>query len=71
MTLEEMMTTSRVFLTAEDVSEVLGCNPHSIRVQAQRDPAKLGYAVSVQGTRVRIPREAFIRFLTGGQHAIR
>jgi len=52
-------------LTPADVAPILGVNPQSIRMQAQRNPSKLGFSVSVIGTRILIPREAFINWLTG------
>ncbi len=65
MTLQEIVNSNKVMLIPADVCEVLGCKPYSINVQAQEDPVKLGFPVSVIGTRVRIPREAFLRWLGG------
>lgn len=67
MTLEEMKTSDKVFLTAEDVAPVLGCNPHSVRIQAACNPLALGFPVTVIGNRVKIPRMAFLRYITGEQ----
>ena len=66
MTLEEMMRSNLDFLTPEQASDVLGCKPYSINVQAQADASKLGFPVCVIGTRVRIPREAFVRWVRFG-----
>lgn len=54
---------SPLLIPIEDVSRLLGVNPQSIREQAHRDPAKLGFPVSVIGTRVLIPKEPFYKFL--------
>ena len=66
MTLEEIKTCDKDFLTPEDVREVLGCMPYTINVQAKQDASKLGFAVSVMGSRIKIPRLAFIHWMTYG-----
>lgn len=66
MTYEEMLVSDKVFLLTEDVAEVLGCKPYSINVQAQQDPAKLGFPVCVTGSRVRIPRLGFLHWMQYG-----
>ena len=63
MTLEEIIVSNEVFLKPNDIAEVLQCDPQCIREQAQRDPTKLGYPVVVQGSRIRIPRIPFLRFI--------
>ena len=64
MTFEEIKSSNKAMLTPADVADVLGCNPHSIRIQAQADPDKLGFNVSVIGTRTYIPRLPFIEFIS-------
>lgn len=66
MTRAEIEHSALEFLTPEQASEVLGCKPYAINVQAREDPAKLGFPVCVMGSRVRIPRRAFLRWLEGG-----
>ena len=63
MTIREIQESSKIFLTAAEVSSVLECDPQCIRVQAQKDPSMLGYPVIVIGSRVRIPRIPFLRYL--------
>lgn len=65
MTLNELQTSDKVMLVPADVCEILGCDPYSINVQAKEDPRKLGFPVCVMGTRVKIPRIAFIKWLNG------
>lgn len=48
------------------VSEIIGCNPQFLRIQARQAPQELGFPVIVMGTRVRIPRRAFLAFMRGG-----
>ena len=64
MTLDEIRGSDKLLLTPADVAPVLGCDPHSIRIQAQKDPDKLGFNVTVIGTRTLIPRLPFLQFLT-------
>lgn len=64
MTLEEIKNSKETMLTPADVAPILGCNPHSIRLQAQEDPYKLGFNVCVVGNRTLIPRLPFIQFVT-------
>lgn len=66
MTLEEMRASSETMLTPAQVAGVLGCAPYAINVQAKADAAKLGFPVCVTGTRVRIPRRAFLHWLEFG-----
>ena len=66
MTYQEMLESDKVFLLTEDVAELLGCKPYSINIQAQQDPAKLGFPVCVTGSRVRIPRLGFLHWMTYG-----
>ncbi len=63
MTLSEIKSCDRPFLLPADVAEVIGCDAHAIRIAAQRYPEKLGFHVSVMGTRTRIPRKAFLQWL--------
>jgi len=66
MTLAEIQASDKVFLSPEDIREILGCKPYTINVQAMEDPLKLGFPVCVMGTRVRIPRQAFLHWLVYG-----
>lgn len=66
MTFEQIRKSDKDFLTAEDISEVVGCNKFSIITQAKEDASKLGFPVNVMQTRVRIPRLAFIRWVMYG-----
>ena len=65
MTIEEIRESDKLMLIPTDVCDVLGCAPYSINVQAKEDPRKLGFPVCVIGTRVRIPREAFLKWMEG------
>lgn len=66
LTLEDVKAMDREMLTPSIVGQVIGCDPYYISVQARTEPELLGFPVSVQGTRTRIPRRAFIRWMEGG-----
>ena len=66
MTLNDIKAMDKEFISPAVVAQVIGCNPQSIRIQARENPAALGFPVSVQGTRTRIPRLAFISWVEGG-----
>ena len=63
MTVMEIKNSTKDFLKPEDVAEVLGCHPYSINLQAKDDITKLGFPASLIGTRVRIPRLAFLNWM--------
>ena len=46
-------------------AQVIGCDPHFIRVAARQKPEMLGFPVIVVGTRTKIPRIPFIRYIEG------
>ena len=65
MTLDDLRSMDREFLTPAEVGAVLGCDPQSIRVQAATEPWRLGDPVTRVGNRTKIPRLAFIKFMEG------
>lgn len=66
MILEDLKAMDRETITPAIAAAVIGCNPHSIRIVAHREPQNLGFPVIVMGSRTKIPRRAFIAFLEGG-----
>ena len=65
MTIEDIKKMSKEILTPGDVAPVLGCDPNVIRYQAAEDVKQLGFPASKIGSRVKIPRKAFIRWFEG------
>ncbi len=65
VSLEDVKAMDTSVITAAIAGQVLGCDPHYIRLEARRNPEKLGFPVIVLQNRVRIPRIAFIRFMEG------
>lgn len=63
MTLNEIKNTDKPMLLASDVAPVLGCDPHSIRIQARQAPDLLGFPVVVIGNRTLIPRRPFLAYI--------
>ena len=47
------------------MSDYLGCHHYSINVAARDCPDALGFPVIKMGSRVRIPKEGFVRFCRG------
>ena len=68
MTLSDLKALNREFLTPAEVASILGCDPQEIRVQAKQQPERLGFNVAVIGSRVKVPRRAFLNWLEGGHH---
>lgn len=64
MTIQDLQGMTCLNLTPAQAGAVLGINLHSIRIQAQNDPKKLGFPVIVVKSRTYIPWLPFIQFLT-------
>lgn len=65
MTIAEIRKSAKDFLTPAEVAPALGCDPQTLRVWARKKPEWLGFPVSVIGSRVKIPREGFLRWYDG------
>ena len=66
--LEELEAMTDEILTCQQVALVLKASPATIHRQAVECPERLGFPVIVMGSRVKIPRKAFIAFLKGNLH---
>ena len=66
MTLAEIEALPGEVLTCAQIAPVLGANPATIHLQATDRPELLGFPVIVMGSRVKVPKAAFIRFMRGG-----
>ena len=60
---ELIQKNNREFFTAAEICGVLGMDPQTIRDTARQRPELLGFQVIITGTRVRIPRIPFLRFM--------
>ena len=63
MTLDDLKRLDREFLTPAQVAEILNCSAHGVRVWARQRPDGLGFPVCIIGTRVKIPKRPFLRFM--------
>ena len=52
-------------LTPADIAPILNCDPNVIRKQAKEDIRQLGFSASKIGSRIKIPRQAFIDWFEG------
>ena len=65
MTLDEIRRLDREYLIPREIAPILGCDPQDIRVAAKQRSERLGFNVCVVGSRIKIPRLAFIRWMEG------
>lgn len=65
MTLDEMRSLDREYLIPSEIAPILGCDQQDIRVAARQRPGLLGFNVAVIGSRVKVPRRAFIKWMEG------
>lgn len=70
MTLEEIEAIPDEYLLPKHIAPVLGMSQYTINVQAQDEPDALGFPVVVTGSRVRIPKEAFLFFMRYGKISV-
>ena len=65
MTIEYLKKIDKEMLTPGDIAPILDCDPNVIRRQAKEDIKQLGFPASKLGTRIKIPRQAFINWYEG------
>ena len=65
MTLDELKSLDREYLIPREVAPFFGVDQQDIRVAARQCPERLGFNVAVIGSRVKIPRRAFIAWMEG------
>lgn len=65
MTLNEIRELDREYLVPSEIAPLLGVDPQDIRVCAKQCPERLGFNVAVVGSRVKVPRRAFLRWMEG------
>jgi hypothetical protein len=63
MTLDDIKAIDREFLTPAQVAEILNCSAHGVRIWARQRPEQLGFPVCIVGSRVKIPKRPFLRFM--------
>lgn len=65
-TLEGIEAIPGEILVCADISKVLKAQPGDLHAQAMYDPKRLGFPVIVCGTRVKIPKRPFVKFMREG-----
>ncbi len=65
--LNDLASIDRDWLTPAQIAPVLGADPNLIRWQAHNEREALGFPVVVLGTRVKIPKIPFIKFMGGSE----
>ena len=64
MTLRELEQLPKEMLIPADIAPILGCTPYSINVAVKKG-TQFPFPVILMGTRVRIPKMPFIKFMKG------
>lgn len=67
MSIDRIKKLDKEILTPGDVAPVLGCDPNAIRRQAEQDIKQLGFPASKIGSRIKIPRKAFVNWFEGNR----
>ena len=65
MTLDEIRSLDREYLLPREIAPILGCDAQDVRVAAKQRPDLLGFSVAVIGSRVKVPRLAFLNWMEG------
>lgn len=65
MRLQEIEAIPRDYLKVAEVCELLHTRPDCFRGQAHKYPEKLGFPVIVIGSRVKIPKIPFLKYMKG------
>lgn len=65
MTLNEIQSSTKEVLSPKDVSGLLRCKPYTLNVTAKE--GRLSIPHSFVGNRLKIPRQAFLKWFLGSQ----
>ena len=65
LTLKDIKGMEKDVITPGEAGQVLGCDPQRIRLVAREHPERLGFPVILIGSRIKIPRLAFVRYMEG------
>ena len=65
ITLDDIRHCNKDCLTVNEVARVLKCDPNIIRKQAKENIKQLGFPAAKIGTRIKIPRVAFLNWFDG------
>ena len=65
MTLQELEQLPKEMLVPTDIAPILGCTPYSINIATRDGKNPFPFPVIRMGSRVRIPKTPFIKFMRG------
>lgn len=65
MTLEQLEALDKEMLVPTDIAPILGCTPYAINVATKDGKNPFPFPIIRMGTRVRIPKRAFIKVMRG------
>ena len=65
MTLDDIRQLDREYLLPREVADILGTDAQAIRVWARANPEALGFPVIRVGNRIKVPKQAFLRYMEG------
>lgn len=65
MTLEQLEALDKEMLVPTDIAPILGCAPYAINVATKDGKNPFPFPIIRMGTRVRIPKRAFIKVMRG------
>lgn len=68
MTIEDIKNMPKSVLTPGDIAPLLNCDPNVIRYQAATDIRQLGFPAAKIGSRVKIPKDAFVKWFEGSEN---
>lgn len=66
MTMDEIRASGKETLTPADIAGVLHADQHTIRLTARNNPSAIKFPFTFIGTRMKIPRIGFIKWMEGG-----
>ena len=61
--LDRIRRSDKPYLVPREIADVFGCNPYVINLKARNGTLEFPFFTS--GNRVKIPREAFLKWLDG------
>ena len=67
MTLDDIEAMTATTISPAQAASVIGCNEQALRIQARERPEWLGFPVIRINNQIKIPREAFLRYMGRGE----
>lgn len=61
--IEDLIASEKAFFSPIDICGVLGSDPQTIRITARQRPDLIHYPFTFTGTRMKIPKGPFLKFM--------